>query len=226
VESRPVETFRDGIHLAVVDARVQVAQRLGDRLDALIEGAGEREERPRGLVVAGLVGGHEILDRRHELTHLILDEGRVQVDGLALLLRIGSLDRDAITGDGERGLADALADHARLAEREVVARLCDHGEGARSGRCDVLDLTDDAQSVFCQQVELRHLPAVVGDLEGEGAALGGAFGDDAVTVGRGDVERGTRGDVGLRNAAAEDEGCSAGCGDRPEDPVGDGHAAP
>ena len=88
VEAGPLESLGDGVHLAVVDAGVEVAQRLGDGLDALVVRAHLRECGARGVVVARLVGGDELVDLGHELGDLVLDEGGVQVDGLLLLLGI------------------------------------------------------------------------------------------------------------------------------------------
>ena len=64
VEAGPVEALGHGVHLAVVDAGVEVAQRLGDGLDALVVGPHLREGRAGGIVRAGLVGGGELLDLR------------------------------------------------------------------------------------------------------------------------------------------------------------------
>ncbi len=86
---------------------------------------------------------------------MVLHERRVEIDGLLLLLGIRAVHRDAVSGDGERRLADAVADHARLAEGEVVSRLRDDRERARWPRGDVLDLSDDTQPVLGKQVELR-----------------------------------------------------------------------
>lgn len=226
MKARPVQSFGDGIDLAIVDPRVEVAQRLGDRLDALVERAGLREERACGLVVTGLVGGDEVLDCGDELTDLVLHERTVEVDGLLLLLGVWTFHRDAIPGHGERGLPHAIADHPRLAESEVVTGLCDDRERARGGRRDVLDLADDPEAVLCEEVELRDLSGVVLDVEGQGPALRGRRGDRAVAIGRGDVEgRGGSG-VALRDAAAQDENRGAGGCQRPQDPVRGGHAAP
>ena len=88
MEAGPVEALGDGVDLAEVDLRVEVAERLGDRLDPLVVGAHLRELRLRGLVVARLVGGGERLDGGHQLLDLVLDERRIQVDGLLVLLGI------------------------------------------------------------------------------------------------------------------------------------------
>ena len=114
MEAGPVEPLGDGVDLAVVDPRVEVAERLGDRLDALVVRAHLRELRARGVVVARLVGGGERLDRGHELRDLVLHEGGVEVDGLLLLLGIRPVDRDRVAGHREAGPADAVADHAGL----------------------------------------------------------------------------------------------------------------
>ena len=116
VEAGPVEPLRHSIDLSVVDARIEGAESLGDGLDALVEGPSLREERASGLVVARLVGGDELVDGRHELSDLVLHERRVEVDGLLLLVGILTLDRDAVSGHRELRLADALADHPRLAQ--------------------------------------------------------------------------------------------------------------
>ena len=64
VEAGPVEALGHGVDLAVVDLRVEVAERLGGRLDALVGDAGRREEAAGGLVVAGGVRVGEGLHRR------------------------------------------------------------------------------------------------------------------------------------------------------------------
>ena len=73
-------------------------------------------------------------------------------------------------------VAPTSADQRRAANRPPrergLARLRDDGEVARSARGDVLDLADDAQTVGCQEVELRDLLALVVDGEGDGAAVG------------------------------------------------------
>ncbi len=65
------------VRLTQVEARVEVAEALGLRLDPLVVGAREREE-PLGLVdVAGLDGGDELADRRDQRLGLAADVAAV-----------------------------------------------------------------------------------------------------------------------------------------------------
>ena len=50
VEAGPVQPLGHGVDLAVVDARVEVAERLGDGLDALVVRADLRERGPGGVI--------------------------------------------------------------------------------------------------------------------------------------------------------------------------------
>ncbi len=152
------------------------------------------------------VGGHELLD-------LVRHERRVESDGLLLLLPVVTGRRHGVARDREAGPADALAHHPRLAEREVVPRLRDEGQGARRAGRDVLDLSHDAQPVVGEQVELRHLRARVAHRERQGPARRGRRGHLARRVGRGDGECVGGRDVALRDAAGQHEGDGAECGD-------------
>ena len=111
------------VGLAGVHHRVEVAEGLGDRLDALPVGARDRVERAGRVVVAGLVEVDELLGLLQQLGGLVLDVRRVVGLGLVdeLLLVGGDLDLLVGLGDGELA-ADALAGHARLAGGDVRPR--------------------------------------------------------------------------------------------------------
>jgi hypothetical protein len=104
-------------------------------------------------------------------------------------LLVLSLELDLLAGDGEPGLADVRAAHARLAGREVVPGLQCDGEVRGRARGDVLLLGGDAQPVAAEQVELGGLVAVVGDAEGDVAAFDGRGRYQAVVRGRADGQR-------------------------------------
>jgi len=185
--------FCDVVHLAVVNLRVEDAQRLRDRLDALVVHARGGVELARLLVVAGGVGGGELLREGDELGHFVLSKVDVGGDGVVETLLVRLVDGHGLAGNRERALADVRPAQARLAGGEVVAR---HERDRQVGRFaggDVLALGDDAQAVAGEQVKLRHLVAGVVDLErararfgavgahGAGVGVGGDL--DAVGVG-------------------------------------------
>ena len=157
MEAGPVEALGLGVDLAVVDARVEVAERLGHGLDALVVrphvrelGLGGRRRRRSTYSV------DEPLGRRHELGDLVLDERGVQVDRLLLELGIRPGDRDAVAGDRERRLLPTpVADHPRLAQGDVAARLDRRGQRPGRARSDVLDLADDPQPVVAPSGRTR-----------------------------------------------------------------------
>ena len=157
VEARPVEALGHGIHFAVVDARVEVAERLGDGLDALVVGAHLREGGARGIVVARCVGRANSSARGTSCETWSLTKAAYRSTACCFSSASGTVDGDRVARHAEAGAAHALADHAGLAEGEVVARLRDDGEGARGAGRDVLDLADDAQTVVGEQVELGHV---------------------------------------------------------------------
>ncbi len=189
------------VGLAGVHHRVQVAEGLRHGLDALPVRARDRVERPRRVVVAGLVELHELLGLLQQLRRLVLDVRRVVGRGLLDQGRVvgGRLSRLAVSRLGHRELAaDALADHPRLAGGDVGAGRRREHELAVERGADVLDLADDAQAVVAEQVELGDVVAAVGHVEREraGGRLGG--GQVARVVGRrdGDAARVARAVVG------------------------------
>ena len=209
MESGPVESLGHGVDLAVVDLRVEVAEGLGGRLDALVRDAGRGEEAAGRLVVAGGVGLGEGGDLGNELLHLRLDVGHVVVDGGVgqLLLRLG--DGGRVPGDGELGEADRGADQLELAGRVVGARveLGDVGDGLARGH--VLFLSHDAQLVVGEDLELVRVGAAVGDLEADCPRGGGRGRDLTAVIGDGDGESGALGGV-VGNASGQRDGE---CGD-------------
>ena len=173
------------VALAAVDARVEVAEDLGDRLDPLPVGAGHREQRLGALDVAGLhrvdEGGRLLGQRGGLALHVAL----VVLRGLGERLVLGQ--RRGLSGHGQR-VADAVADHPRLAGGLVLAgRQLDEQLAAEPGG-DVLDLGHDPVALGVD-VELGDLAAAVGHLElvGAGLELGGV--DVAGVVGGGDGDR-------------------------------------
>jgi len=132
------------VGLAQVHPRVEIAERLGDRLDALPVGARGGVGGPRGVVVAREVGRRELLRRGEQLLGLVLDVGDVargrrsdligaRARGLDLRTRIRHRERRAQAG----------ADHSGLARGLVAAGLRGEHEGACRARADVLDLGED-----------------------------------------------------------------------------------
>ena len=81
------------VGLAGVHPRVEVAERLGDGLDPLPVGAGDRVERAGRVVVAGLVEVDELLGLLQQLVGLVLDVGRVVGLGLVDQLLVVGADR-------------------------------------------------------------------------------------------------------------------------------------
>ncbi len=211
MEARELEPLRLGARLAIVDRGVEVAELGGGRLDALVVDAHDREQVLRALHIAGLERINELLRVRHQFGGLGLHVGGVAGDSVVerLLLALGHVD--CITRDRERGLADALADHAGLADRVVRAGLSHHGEVARRPGRDVLHLGDDAQLVVAQQVELGDPVARVRDRERDVAAAGGV-GLYRAPV-RGALHGDDRGCAGLRirhTAGEQGDGCGRG----------------
>ena len=123
MEAGPVEALGHGVDLAVVDLRVEVSERLGRRLDALVEHPRRREQPTRGLVVAGRVGVGEGRHGRDQLAGLRLDVRDVVGDGLVGELLLVAVDRRGLAGHGELGEADGGADQLELAGRVVGAGL-------------------------------------------------------------------------------------------------------
>ncbi len=178
--------------LAVVDRRVEVAEGARGRLDALVVHARGGEEAAGEVVIAGEVGVDELLHLRLQLGRLRLDVGGVARHGRGVRLLVVGAHGHGVAGDGEGGRADARADHAGLADGEVVAGLGDDGEVARGARPDVLHLGEDREAVVLEDVELRHPLARVLDAEGDGAARRGRGLDGAARLGArdGDDRRG------------------------------------
>ena len=172
------------VGLAEVHLGVEVAERLGHRLDPLPVHPGPGVELARLRVVARLVGRGERVGLRHQLLGLVLDVGRVVGvgggDELAVVAGRGQLLTGV--GDGE-GRPDAVADHPGLAGGEVGAGRRAEDQVTGEARPDVLDLADDAEPVGGEQVELGHLRPAVGDGEGQASRGRGVGRDLAARVG-------------------------------------------
>ena len=169
--------------LASVDLRIQVAERLSHRLDALPGQASPGVEHLGGGDVAGLHRGGELGGPRDEVVGLRADVGRVGGDrGGDLLVGLAGRGR---ARHGEGG-ADAVADHAGLARRRQGAGLGDlELELAAQTGGDVLDLTDDAVAGRVD-VELVDLAALVGHPEGDRPGARGGRAQGALGVGGAD----------------------------------------
>jgi hypothetical protein len=163
----PLGARLDVVH-AGVDLRVQVAERLRDRLDPLPVRPRDREQR---LGLGDVTG----LDGVDELGGLLLQRDRLGVhvalvgDGGLLQRGVGVDLRGRVTGDGQVA-ADAVADHARLADRLVLAGRELHDQVALEAGADVLDLAHHAVALGVH-VELSDLAATVGDRERAGPGL-------------------------------------------------------
>ena len=123
-----------------VDGRVEVGERLGNRLDALVEGPGLDVGGLGGCEIAGLDRVGQFLHRDQQEGDLVVDIGAV-VDGCLVEQRgqIGGL-RSGLTGDGER-----LALGARPGAEDLVGPAVEPGgEGAVETGGEVLPLADDA----------------------------------------------------------------------------------
>ena len=177
------------VGLAEVQPRIQVAERLGHRLDPLPVGAGVGVECAGAVVVTGRVQGREFLGLLQQVLRFVLHELVVLLGG-GRQQRAGFSRRRRRAGVGDRELgADPVAHHARLAGSDVGAGAGGDHQLAGEAGPDVLHLADDAQAVLGQQVELGDLGAVVGDVEHQVAArrLGG--GETAGIVRAGDGDR-------------------------------------
>ena len=132
--------------------------------------------RPRALSASPAAKASANALVRPQLLGLVLDVGGVLGGpGVAEFLQVG-VDGGLAAGAGDREAgADAVAVHAGLAGRDVLAgRRRDH-QVAGDARADVLDLADDPQPVLGEKVELGDLGAVVRDGEGQRAAGGMAW---------------------------------------------------
>ena len=217
------------VGLAQVEQRVEVAERLGDRLDALPVHPGAGVQRARRRVVACGVRGGERLGPGDEAADLVLDVGDVGRLGRGELGGdvTGRPDGGAGVGHGERR-PDAVADHAGLARGEVAARGDLRHQVAGQARADVLHLGDDAQPVGGQQVELGGLRPVVGHGEGEraGRCAGGRQG--ARVRGGAHGERAATGRAGRRGRGVGHAGgqCEGQDGHGGRDEAEPGHGSP
>ncbi len=189
VEAGPLLT-RFQIRLAQVDAGIEiVGERLGDRFDAFVIGARDRELSLGRVDVTLLDRVDENLSGRDQRVGLAVHVALVAFGRLLELARF--VDLDGVAGDLEVA-ADAVADHARLACRLVGTGFAElHDQLALQPGGDVLHLTHHPLSLAVD-VELGDLGAVVGDDESVGT--GCAFGARQVACGVG------RGDGDLRGA--------------------------
>ena len=154
MEAGPVESVGDGVDLAEVDARVEVAERLGDRLDPLVEGARLRELPARAASSPVSYAVTRVSVAGTSWPTWSFTKAAYRSTACCFCSASGPSTATASPVTVKRALADAVADHARLAHREVVAGLHDDGQAAGCAGGDVLDLADDAQPVVGEQVEL------------------------------------------------------------------------
>ena len=154
------------VGLSGVEQRVEVPERLGDGLDALPVDPGSGVLVAGRLVVAGRVGLGERAGAGDEVGGVLANVGDVRCLGVAELLRRGARGRCGAAGAGHaERRPDPVADHARLARRDIGARGGLHHEVAGDPGPDVLDLADDPDAVRAEQVELGDLVARVLHLE-------------------------------------------------------------
>ncbi len=106
MEAGPFEALGRGIHLAVIDLGVEVAERLGGWLDALVRDPCAGEERAREVVVTRRVGLSEGADSGHQFVDLRGDVRDVVGDRLVRQFLVVCGNAGGATGDGELGDAD------------------------------------------------------------------------------------------------------------------------
>ena len=172
LEPMPAGPLLTGLKIgfAQIELGIKIAKGLGHGLDALPVRTGNGIKSTRLIVLARLVRGHEFGGHSDQLLSLVLDVLLIVLVRLLDQLHIVSCGTLLLTGISDReGGADAVADHARFACRDVAPGLDLQHQLPRYAGADILHFADDAQSVLAVEVELVHLAAAVRHREGEGS---------------------------------------------------------
>ena len=122
------------VDLAVVKARIQGTQRLGNRLDAFVVSTHGGEHFLCLGIITIDVSLSELVCQRLEFLYFVLDEVNVLRHRGVQQFLILAAEFDRVTGNGEGGLTHVRTTHAGLASGEVVAGLHQGGQlGRRAG---------------------------------------------------------------------------------------------
>jgi hypothetical protein len=182
----PARPFLDVLEVGLpqIEAGVEVAEGLGDRLDALPGDPRGGVEATCLVVVAGLHGVGEGDGAREQEVGLLGDIAAVLLGRGGLELGEVGVGRGGAVALGHReGAANPAAGHAGLAGRDVLAGSRAKHEVAGEAGSDVLDLARDRHAVLVQQVELGDLAAAVVDAKHQVAAGRVRSGERALRVG-------------------------------------------